>query len=264
MLGGRRRRSQDDSQGDSFAAACAGGPLLCRSHHKAGSRQRFCSDARTMATHAEASDLSAAPTELRDALDALGLARRRVAELFGVSPRSVGRWQDGDRRVPCGVSIVLHLLAARVVTVTQVERAAAAAIPVQTNGGAKPEPPAPLLVAPAPEPALAPAKAATPADPDLSTAEKVVALAPDACRWPCGDPGRADFHFCGGPTTRRPYCEHHHARACWRRSAASMAPSLMGVPHADLPLRSRPPRCQAVPTAERAGSSRRVLCRWRT
>ena len=35
-----------------------------------------------------------------------------------------------------------------------------------------------------------------------------------ACLWPFGDPGDADFHFCGGETvTGRPYCPDHCARA---------------------------------------------------
>ncbi len=35
-----------------------------------------------------------------------------------------------------------------------------------------------------------------------------------SCLWPIGDPGDADFHFCGGETvTGRPYCPEHCARA---------------------------------------------------
>src|SRR6516225_5389841 len=94
-----------------------------------------------MALHAASDSV----VEFRATLDALGLAQGRVAQLFGVGPRSVRRWQHGDRRVPCGVGIVFRLLAAGVVTVDQVEQAAT---PARTNGGAKPEPPepaAPLL-----------------------------------------------------------------------------------------------------------------------
>lgn len=30
------------------------------------------------------------------------------------------------------------------------------------------------------------------------------------CRWPVGEPGQADFFFCGGkPVPERPYCSHH-------------------------------------------------------
>src|SRR5262245_19592014 len=162
-----------------------------------------------MAIHAEANDLSVATTEFRETLDALGLAQHRVAQLFGVGPRSVRRWQYGDRRVPCGVGIVLRLLAAGAVTVAQVEQAAVPA-PARTNGGTKPEPPAPLLVEPVLEQsALAPALA----NPSLTTAEKVCALTPEACRWPCGDPEHPDFHFCGNPVAERPYCECHRALA---------------------------------------------------
>ena len=131
-----------------------------------------------MAVHAEASDSAVAATEFRATLAALGIAQHRVARLFGVGPRSVRRWQDGDRRVPCGVSLVVRLLACGAVTVDQVEQVAVA-IPARTNGSAKPEPPAPLLVAPAPEQsALARAEAATLADPGLTTAEKVVRARP--------------------------------------------------------------------------------------
>src|SRR6516165_5795294 len=65
-----------------------------------------------------------APTEFHETLGTLGIAQQRVAQLFGVGPRSVRRWQYGERRVPCGVGIVFRLLAAGVVTVEQVERAA--------------------------------------------------------------------------------------------------------------------------------------------
>jgi len=172
-----------------------------------------------MALYTEVNDLAA--TELRAALGTLDIQQHHVARLFGVTPRSIRRWQHGDRRVPCGVGIVLRLLAAGAVTVAQVEQAAVF-VPARTNGSAKPEPPAPLLVEPAPAPAtLVRAEAATFADSGLTTAEKVIALAPGACRWPCGDPGHPDFHFCGDPVAKRPYCEHH-------RTMAYMAPRTGG------------------------------------
>jgi GcrA cell cycle regulator len=35
-------------------------------------------------------------------------------------------------------------------------------------------------------------------------------LSEDKCRWPIGDPGRADFFFCGGkPVNTLPYCGYH-------------------------------------------------------
>jgi hypothetical protein len=137
-----------------------------------------------MAIPAEASDLSVARTEF----DALGIAQHRLARWFAVSVRSVRRWQAGDRCTPCGVAILMRLLAAGAVSVEEVE--AVVAIPARTNGSAKPGAPAPLLGEPAPEQsALARTKAATHADPGLTTAEKVCALTPEVCCWPCGDPG---------------------------------------------------------------------------
>jgi GcrA cell cycle regulator len=35
-------------------------------------------------------------------------------------------------------------------------------------------------------------------------------LSEATCRWPVGDPGSADFFFCGGPSTEStPYCSYH-------------------------------------------------------
>jgi hypothetical protein len=165
----------------------------------------------------EASDLSAAAVELRATLGALGIAQRRVAQLFNVGPRTVRRWQYGDRRVPCGVGIVLRLLAAGTVTVAQVEQAAVP-IPARTNGSAQPGPPAPLLGEPAPEQsALASAKVATLADPSLTTAEKACALTPEVCCWPCGDPGHPDFTSAAVRLPRGPTA---NITAPWLRGAA--------------------------------------------
>lgn len=33
------------------------------------------------------------------------------------------------------------------------------------------------------------------------------------CRWPLGEPGSADFRFCGAPAARGAYCAAHAARA---------------------------------------------------
>jgi len=152
----------------------------------------------------EASDL--ATTEFAT-LDVLGLTQCRVARWFGVGPRSVRRWKSSARRTPCGVSIVLRLLAAGTVTVAQVELAAAPA-PARTNGRAKPEPPAPQRAEPAPkQSASARTKTAT-------LAEKLLALVPGTCRWPCGDdPQHPDFYFCSAPTAKPPYCPRHRAVA---------------------------------------------------
>jgi GcrA cell cycle regulator len=38
----------------------------------------------------------------------------------------------------------------------------------------------------------------------------ILELTEDTCRWPIGDPGSADFFFCGGHTVNSlPYCSHH-------------------------------------------------------
>jgi GcrA cell cycle regulator len=35
-------------------------------------------------------------------------------------------------------------------------------------------------------------------------------LTEETCRWPIGDPGQADFFFCGGRTiSSLPYCSYH-------------------------------------------------------
>lgn len=34
-----------------------------------------------------------------------------------------------------------------------------------------------------------------------------------SCRWPIGDPQKADFFFCGAYTEYQTYCKHHTARA---------------------------------------------------
>jgi GcrA cell cycle regulator len=70
------------------------------------------------------------------------------------------------------------------------------------------------LGAPAPEQsASAPAEVADPAEKGLTTAETVVALAPEDCRWPNGDPGHPDFWFCGNPIAEGSYCLCHRALA---------------------------------------------------
>jgi GcrA cell cycle regulator len=90
------------------------------------------------------------------------------------------------------------------------------------NGSAGLEPLAPLLGDPAPEQSvLARAKAATLVDSSLTTAEKVCALTSNACRWPCGDPGRPDFHFCAKPVVEKPYCGHHRDMAFQPNRACS-------------------------------------------
>jgi hypothetical protein len=155
-----------------------------------------------------------AAAELRAMLNALGLTPRHAARIFAVGPRSIRRWQDGARGVPRAVTLVCRLMAVGAVTIAQVEQAAVPS-PTRTNGGTKGEPPAPLRVAPTPEEQSASARARTAARADLglTTAEKLLALVPGTCRWPCGDPQRPDFYFCGNAALTPPYCEQHRALA---------------------------------------------------
>ena len=162
-----------------------------------------------------------ARTEFCKTLVALGIPQRRLAQLFGVGGRSARRWSDGTRRTPRAVAILIDLLLTEVVSINEVEQAAA-----RTNGSARPEPPVVVAgrdptVAPAPEQSVvARAAAAARAGPE-STAEKVRALAANCCHWPVGDPAHPSFHFCGDPVVRKPYCEHHRAVAS--RGAADPA-----------------------------------------
>jgi len=163
-------------------------------------------------------------TEFRAALATLGLAQTRIAEMFAVSPRSVRRWRRGDRRVPRAVGIVCNLLTTGVVTIEQVEAAVPA--PARTNDAAKPKPPAPRPVKPAPEQsALAP----TLTDPSLTTAEKIVALAPNACRWPYNDPRHPNFYFCSRPTAAPPYCNEHRITAHMKAPVGGQKPSSLAA-----------------------------------
>jgi GcrA cell cycle regulator len=132
------------------------------------------------------------PGEFHSALDTLGLAQQRVAQLFGVGPRAVRRWRDGERRVPCGVGIVFRLLAAGAVTIDQVERAAVARAngglePTNGNGGLPVEerdlemPSDAVVSAPLPEvtepPAIVAPLPETPAFPDLEPTLEATDLA---------------------------------------------------------------------------------------
>src|SRR5262245_56893641 len=120
---------------------------------------------------------SAAATEFRATLDALGVSQRRAARLFNVPPRHIRRWQHGDRRVPHAVGIVCNILTAGMLTIEQIEAVDPAL--------AKPEPPGPLLNGEVPaQAALACAEAATLADPgSITVAEKVCALTPETFHW---------------------------------------------------------------------------------
>jgi GcrA cell cycle regulator len=44
----------------------------------------------------------------------------------------------------------------------------------------------------------------------LGQRRSLLELTEDTCRWPIGDPGTAEFFFCGGPAiTSLPYCAYH-------------------------------------------------------
>jgi hypothetical protein len=135
---------------------------------------------------------------------------------------------NSDRPLRRGVAIVLRLLTAGVITIGQVEAAAlvSGGAPGESDdGGAQ----------------LEPGQAAT------SVAEKLFALAPRTCRWPCGELGDPEsFHFCGRPAARAPYCDFHHARAHLPRIVRPRAPKphpvdLSTVPRAAPELAPVPP-----------------------
>jgi GcrA cell cycle regulator len=53
----------------------------------------------------------------------------------------------------------------------------------------------------------------------LGQRRTILELNEDTCRWPIGDPGNADFFFCGGrPTAGMPYCAYH-ARIAYQPAA---------------------------------------------
>jgi hypothetical protein len=154
----------------------------------------------------------------------LGLSRAHLAKLLSRSPRCISHWTLGDRPLPYEVGILLQLLATQKITVRDVEEAAA---PARANGNTAPDP-EPAIADPEPEPEPEPrvptvdsesvppksaVRAALPAVLSLTTAEKICALTPTACRWPCGDPQHPDFHFCSCPVTAGPYCATHRAQA---------------------------------------------------
>src|SRR5262249_25047997 len=86
---------------------------------------------------------------------------------------------------------------------------AVAPIPTQTNSIIKGEPSA----VPAPEQSVS-ARAKMGAFAGLSqAAAAVVALTPETCHWPLGNPQDRDFHFCGDPVVEPPYCQCHRALA---------------------------------------------------
>jgi GcrA cell cycle regulator len=69
-----------------------------------------------------------------------------------------------------------------------------------------------------PRPITSTPPAPAPTGPGL--AADLVALAPNGCRWPIGDPKAADFSFCGRTAVAGgPYCVGHRSHACRPGSA---------------------------------------------
>jgi len=69
------------------------------------------------------------------------------------------------------------------------------------------------------EPDLAPAPLAELVIP-LNERASIMTLKEAMCRWPIGDPGEPEFHFCGRKTCAQlPYCEHH-ARMAYQPAPA--------------------------------------------
>jgi len=151
-----------------------------------------------------------------------------------VTPRHIRRWRQGVRSVPRAAGLLVNLLVTGVISIDQAE--AAVPVPTRTNGHAKPvrlessrigstgpaepvrptgltEPDAPGLTEPAgpPAPVTPPPEPLT--EPSSSVAEQVMALGPEKCRWPHGDPRCPDeFWFCNNPA-KGPYCADHMREA---------------------------------------------------
>ena len=50
--------------------------------------------------------------------------------------------------------------------------------------------------------------------PPIDEGATIFSLTASTCRWPIGDPGDLDFHFCGAKSkVGQPYCEYHAAKA---------------------------------------------------
>ena len=50
--------------------------------------------------------------------------------------------------------------------------------------------------------------------PPIDEGATIFSLTASTCRWPIGDPGELDFHFCGAQSKiGQPYCEYHAAKA---------------------------------------------------
>ena len=58
--------------------------------------------------------------------------------------------------------------------------------------------------------------------------KSLLELGNEHCRWPCGDPAKPDFFFCGAVeadfTQGRPYCRYHSFIACVPARSPSLVP----------------------------------------
>jgi GcrA cell cycle regulator len=70
------------------------------------------------------------------------------------------------------------------------------------------------LPKPMPKPVVAEPEVIEEATLDNGDFATVMTLSSTMCRWPIGDPGSSDFHFCGNSTEAgSPYCEAHVRQA---------------------------------------------------
>ena len=71
----------------------------------------------------------------------------------------------------------------------------------------------------------------------------ILELTEETCRWPIGDPGSADFFFCGGQSlTSLPYCAYH-SRVAYQPANDAARPQPAAVPR----LERERLRCRALP-----------------
>jgi GcrA cell cycle regulator len=71
-----------------------------------------------------------------------------------------------------------------------------------------------VIMAPVPRPTVVRAEPMVPGEDDLgipvSERVTIMELRESMCRWPMGDPTKAEFRFCGaGSIAGLPYCDHH-------------------------------------------------------
>lgn len=64
------------------------------------------------------------PEQIEAALAKLGLSPKQAGRLFRHDERTVFRWKSGERGVPQGIAILLHLLLDGTVTIADVAAAA--------------------------------------------------------------------------------------------------------------------------------------------